>query len=773
MSIFMFALGTAALQLQPELPTAVTVVWVAAALAAAVGLAAVLRGRGRAARLSLMAAAALAGFIGAALRADDRLADVLPMAWEGRDVPMVGVIDDLPQSFGEGVRFTLAVESAEGPVPSRVQVSWYRGRDDDSPLPRLLPGERWAFTLRLKRPHGFVNPAGFDYEAWLLERGVRATGYVRAQPAPRRLHEDAGGWMTRVHRVRAAVRDRFLAALGEAPYAGILVALAVGDQRAIPAEQWEVFRRTGIAHLVSISGMHISLIALLAGGLVNLLWRRVPALVLRLPARKAGVLAGLAAALGYGLLAGMGIPVQRAAIMLSMAAIALMLGREVAPSRVLALAVLGVLLVDPWAVLAAGFWLSFGAVGAILVLAGGRIGPAARWSAAVRLQLGITLATVPLLVALFHSFPLVSPLANAVAIPLVSFVVTPLALLAMVLPWDLLLEAAHWVTARVMDWSVLLADLPFALWRQAAAPGWALAAGAVGAWMWLLPRPLPGRAGALLMVGLLLGWQPPRPAPGSFRATVLDVGNGLAVHVQTATHDLLYDAGPPYGPLSDAGERVVLPYLAANGVARLDALVLSHDDADHSGGAGSVLESIAVDEVLAGEGAGFVPAAGVPARACAAGEQWAWDDVGFQVLHPVAGRGPARRNNDDSCVLRIAAGGGSLLLVGDIEQRAEAGLVRGDAAVLASSVIVVAHHGSRSSSSPAFVDAVLPEAAVFSVGYRNMFGHPHPMVWARWAEAGARNWRTDSQGAIAIEVDGSGVTVNAARESAPRYWHGR
>lgn len=777
MSIFLFAAGVWALQWLPDLPAPVVLAGCALAALAAAAVTFRLRGgsvRSRqTARVVLAVAAVLAGFAWAGARAHWRLADALPMAWEGRDVVVEGVVAELPQTMSEGVRFAFTVERAEGPVPEQLLLSWYRGRDEASPMPQVAAGERWRLTVRLKRPHGFVNPEGFDYEAWLLERGVRATGYVRAAPEALRLAERQGGFMGAVHRLRAAVRDRFLATLGDAPYAGVLVALTVGDQHAITSAQWEVFRRTGIAHLVSISGMHISFVALLAGGMLAWLWRRVPALVLRLPARRAGAVAAMLAGVGYALLAGLGIPVQRAAIMLVVVAAALGSGREAAPARVLALALLGVLVVDPWGVLSAGFWLSFGAVGAILFLLGGRVVAPTGWRAAVRIQLGITLATLPLLLALFQSFSLASPLANALAIPLVSFVVTPLALLAMLLPFAPLLELAHWLTAWMMRWAEWLAASPLALWQQPAAPGWLLAAGVMAVVVLLLPRAAPGKTAAAAVLGALLAWPAPRPPDGGFRATVLDVGNGLAVHVQTASHDLLYDAGPPYGPKTDAGERVVLPYLAAQGVQRLHRLVLSHDDGDHVGGADSVLEGLPVEAVMAGEPGVLALAGERPGQTCAAGSEWEWDGVRFAVLHPVAGRPPARRNNDDSCVIRVEAAGGSLLLVGDIEQRAEAGLVARAAPLLASSVVVAAHHGSRSSSSPAFVDASLPEAVVFSVGYRNMFGHPHPAVWARWAEAGARSWRTDSQGAVEVRVDAAGVEVQALRQRAPRYWHGR
>ena len=772
----MFALGVWMCQRLPSLPAAAGLVAASCVLTAAGALAFLRRrDRGHGRQLAIALAAVAAGLLWAAWRAEWRLADELPMAWEGRDVAVTGVVAELPQALERGTRFVLQVEEADAPVPRRVVLSWYDARGDAGRAPALRPGERWRLTVRLKRPHGLANPHGFDYEAWLLERDLRATGYVRTDADNRRLAALVPRPMLLVHRLRAAIRTRFAADLPNGRYAGILIALAVGDQRAIPREQWQVFRHTGVAHLVSISGLHVSLVALIAGMAAGWAWRRAPALVLRFPARKAAALAAFACAAAYALLAGLGIPAQRALIMLGVVVVALLRGHEALGSRVMALALLGVLAVDPWAVLAPGFWLSFAAVGIILFVLGGRLAPAAGWRAAAVMQLAITVATIPGLLVLFNAFSLIAPLANALAIPLVSFVLTPLTLLAIVVPLAPLLELAHWLSGLMMRWLEWLAIQPLAMWQQAVPPPALAVAGMAGIAWALLPRGTPARAAGVLAALPMLLWTPPRPAPGEFDATVLDVGHGLAVHVQTATHDLVYDTGPAYGPDSDAGERVLVPYLVAAGVRRLDRLVISHDDIDHSGGAASLLEAFAVTDTVSGLAPGHPlrgPRAGV-AVPCVAGTRWQWDGVDFELLHPGADDPPYRRDNDTSCVLRIAAPGGSLLLAGDIESGAERRLVARYGAALASSVVVVPHHGSRSSSTPALVDAADAETAIFTVGYRNAFGHPHPAVWERWVAAGARNWRTDSQGAVHIAVRAAGSGVAAERTRRARYWHGR
>lgn len=779
-AILGFALGIWLLQLREVLPGKgfLTGCVILSALLALVGVLVSrvghLYGRRQSALAAAFLAALLAGFAWAGWRAENRLAQALPMQWELRDLEVTGVVHGLPRAMGEASRFEFLVEASEAPVPGKLLLSWYPPRRGEGVVPRLMPGERWTLTVRLRRPHGFANPHGFDYEAWLLERGIRATGYVRTNGVNERLDHFVPGMMNRVHDLRGRVRARFLSVLDEAPQAGILVALAVGDQQAISAEHWEVFRRTGVAHLVSISGLHVSLVALLFGGAVAWGWRRMPAACLRWPARKSGTLAGLMAASLYALMAGIGLPTQRALMMLAVAAIALLSGREVQASRVLAIALFVVLLFDPWAVLSAGFWLSFGAVGIIVFILAGRRIVMQGWRAALRIQLAITLATVPPLLALFNAFSLVAPLANAFAIPLVSFVIAPLALAAIVLPFAPILDVAHWFTGWMMLGLGWLSEQPVALWRRPALPPILIATAALAVFWLLLPRGTPGRLVALLMLVPAFVWMPPRPHSGAFRAVVLDVGQGLAVHVQTAAHDLVFDTGPPYGPTADAGGRVLLPYLGAIGISRLDKLVISHGDSDHIGGAATLMEGVAVAHLVKTpvETHPGLAASVLEVGYCVAGEGWEWDGVRFDWLHP--GRDPAyRKTNDHSCVLRVAGAGGVLLLTADIEAIAERSLLGRDRKALAADVVTAPHHGSRTSSTQAFVAAVGAAHVIHPVGKMNQYRHPHPAVWARWDAAGARNWRTDGQGAITVDMRLDGPELSAQRERVRRYWHGR
>lgn len=724
-------------------------------------------------------AAALAGFAWAAAMGQWRLADALPAQNEGRDIRVAGVVAGLPQAFENGLRFDFDVEQAEAAVPSRISLAWYAGGrpgEDDARhvLPPLHAGERWQLTVRLKRPHGNLNPDGFDYEAWLFERGVRAAGYVREADDNRRLETFVRRPGYAVERLREAVRARFLRALPDRDYAGVLVALAVGDQRAIDSGQWQLFARTGITHLMSISGLHVTLVAALGAWLTSFLWRRRPALMLRLPAQKAAAVAGWASAFAYCLLAGFGVPAQRTLYMLSVVALALLLGRAASGSRVLALALFVVLLLDPWAVLSAGFWLSFGAVALLFYIGAGRLAPGhwlAEWG---RAQWAVTLGMIPALLALFQQFSLVSPLANAVAIPVVSFIVTPLALAAAALPFDAPLQLAHLITAWLMIFIEWLASLPLAVWQQHAPPAWAVALAVLGcAWL-LLPRGFPARwNGVFLMLPLVLA-EPARPAPGEVRLTVLDVGQGLAAHVQTAGHDLIYDTGPQFSPDANSGNRILLPYLRAAGVRRLDGLVLTHEDSDHSGGALSLIDGLPVAWTASSmpEGHPFREAPGH--RPCTDGQAWAWDGVRFEMLHPeAAGYATAKRkSNDMSCVLKLTSAHGSALLTGDIETATERALEKRHGERLRADVLLAPHHGSRTSSSAEFLAAVGARTVIFPVGYRNRFRHPNEAVWRRHEETGAQLLRTDRDGAVTVEF-AAPQRLTLEREARRRYWHGR
>ncbi len=789
-----FALGICLLQQQPQLPP---LTWALLLLPA---LALWWRLHKAKSRAALLAAAVLlpvlfaaAGFFHATARAQWRMDERLASQLEGVDLALTGVVAGLPQPFDGGVRFDFDVEqavSAAALLPRRIALAWYTGasREEFRDAAFIRAGERWRFTVRLKRPHGSVNPHGFDYESWLLQRDIGATGYVRPGGSSR-LDDLVARPAYLLQRAREFLRERHWAALPDYPYAGILIALAIGDQNAIDAQQWRLFARTGVSHLMSISGLHVTMVASLLAALVHWLWRRSSALMLALPARKAAALAGFLAALGYCLIAGFAVPAQRTLYMVGVVALVLWLSRVSSVSRVLCAALLLVLVLDPWAVLAPGFWLSFGAVAVILYVATGRLragqapapGQGSRLAASLlqwgRVQWAITLALAPLLLVWFQQMSLVSPLANAMAIPLVSLVVTPLALAGSVLPFDFILQLAHAVMAVQMWLLQWCAALPAAVWQQHAPETWTVALALAGtAWM-LLPRGVPARWLGVPLLLPMFTVVPPLPAQGALWVTVLDVGQGLAIFAQTRGHTLLYDAGPAYGPDADSGSRVILPFLRASGVAQLDAMIVTHDDNDHVGGAATVLAGVPVAAFYSSipqTHAAWLAASGYRLP-CAAGRTWDWDGVHFELLHPTAESYAVDRikSNDRSCVLRIATAQGAVLLTGDIEARSERQLLARAPGKLRVDVLLAPHHSSRTSSTPEFIAAAQPRWVVLPVGYRNRFGHPQEQVLERYRASGAQMLRTDQAGAVLVRVDGEGISVQAYRELRKRYWHAR
>ena len=677
-------------------------------------------------------------------------------------------------------------------LPPRVQLAWYGSvstadeTDAARPLAAdLRAGDRWQLTARLKAPHGNQNPHGFDYELWLWEQGLRATGYVRTGPRdtpPRRLA--VGGWS--VERWRQSVRDRILGGANAQDadarrFAGIVAALVTGDQNVIERADWDVFRATGVAHLMSISGLHITMFSWLAVALVGALWRRLGRWAgsarwnpcLWLPAPTAALVGGVALAAGYALFSGWGVPAQRTVLMLATLTLLHVAGLRWPWWLTWLLACAVVLAADPWALLQAGFWLSFVAVAILFATdsrAAGARGAGAGGQFFIKLlreQWVVTLALTPLSLILFGQASVVGLLANLLAIPWVTLLVTPLALAGVL--WAPLWQAAGWALAPLAWVLQALAAWPWASVQMAAAPLLPGVAAVAGGVLLALRWPWPWRlAGVPLLLPLLL-WQPARPPAGQFELLAADVGQGSAVVVRTAGHTLLYDAGPRYSLESDAGHRVLVPLLRAFG-ERVDMLLLSHRDSDHVGGArailatqpgASVLSSIEDDHELQGTR---------PAMRCQAGQQWTWDGVEFSVLHPdAADYATAAKSNALSCVLRVRAGARVALLVGDIETAQELRLAaRHDD--LRADVLLVPHHGSRTSSSAPFIDAVQPRWALVQSGYRNRFGHPAPAVLARYAERGARVVDSPRCGAMRWH-SGRPDVVRCQRDEARRYWH--
>jgi len=768
------------------------------------------------------------GFSLTGWRASTFAAQALNPALEGRDIQVTGVVQAMPRQAEDAVRFRFKVESAlveDLPVvlPPQLYLGWYAGffmaprpsaaADQSLTLLQLQrqpqpmrAGERWQMTVRLKAPHGSSNPHGFDYELWLWEHGLQATGSVRAgvrDTPPEKLSERVSYnpryW---VERARQSVREAIFERIDSPQRAGVLAALVLGDQNAIERADWDVFRATGVAHLVSISGLHITLFAWLASRVLGGLWRRsaflTPRLCLWLPASSAAAWGGLLLAATYATFSGLGLPAQRTILMLAVVVLLRQSGRQWAWPHIWLLAMAVVVAFDPWALLQPGFWLSFVAVGVLFASDPGtplraqtnEAGAASlrptRWRwwpylqawllhvaggfwRMLRQQWVITLALTPLTLLLFNQVSVVGLLANSLAIPAVTLLITPLALLGVA--WSPLWDLAAWCIGGLMFLLEMLAAWPMSTISRAAVPVWCAAAGVLGGLLLVMRLPWHWRVlGVPLLLPVLL-WQPLRPAMGEFEVLAADIGQGNAVLVRTANHALLYDAGPRFSRDSDAGDRVLVPLLRAMG-ERLDLVLLSHRDADHVGGAASVLamqpqaglsSSMEVEHALQSLRVG---------TRCATGQRWQWDGVDFEILHPdLAAYDTLARSNTMSCVLRISAASSvSALLVGDIEVRQEQSLLR--VGSIQSDLLLMPHHGSKTSSSGSFLDAVQPRLALAQAGYRNRFNHPAPEVLERYRErgipvqqsahCGAATWRSAQPGAWTCQ-----------REVGLRYWHHR
>lgn len=696
-------------------------------------------------------------------------AQALLPALEQQDIRVVGVIDGMPQAVERGVRLLFRIEQAHslGPaaatvvVPPLVTLTWYGA----APEQGLAAGQRWAWTVRLKAPHGARNPHGMDWELWLWAQGIQATGYVRQSAldaAPQWLaqtwHAPVAQWRGHLHRAMQAPAGSS-ARMQDAW--GVVQALVTGAQSSISHGNWQLFRDTGVAHLVSISGLHITMFAWLAMALVNALWRRWGRACLWCPAPTAAGWAGLALAALYAVFSGWGIPAQRTVGMLCMV-VALRAQGRVWPWPYVWLVVLtAVVLAEPWALLQAGFWLSFVAV-AVLFAAQPQVihgtGPVWRQQGLrlLREQAVVGLALAPLTLVLFGQISVVGFLANLWAIPWITLVVTPLSMLGAV--WPLLWHVAAWCVSAMVWLLEQMAAWPMAVAYFAQPPWWAGMAGVLGC-LWMA-MPWPWRLRVLGAPALLpmLWWQAAVPPPGQFDVLALDVGQGSAVLVRTAGHSLLFDAGPKWGEQANAGERTVLPLLRAWGV-QLDRMVISHADSDHAGGAAAL--ALAQPQ-LQWWGAGGQP--------CWAGQHWQWDGVQFEMLHPPQRlHHSARSSNASSRVLRVRSASGQVaLLTGDIEAEQENALLAAGAPLQAD-LVVVPHHGSKTSSSPAWVQAVSPRIAIVQAGYRNRFGHPAAPVMQRYEAAGSTWVQTPRCGA-AYWQSVAAHTVQCEREQQRRYW---
>ena len=758
MNLFLlyFVAGTAGFQLLPTLPDPY---WI--------GLAILIPVCWSWSKLRVLAAL-LAGVCWSFAFASLHFSAHLPMDSEGKDLILTGSISSIPTVKATVTLFEMDVltlrsmdEAISG--PDKIRVSWYRAQAP------LKPGQVWRLKVRLKRPRGFQNPGGLDYERWLFTHGIQATGYVRPWEG-NQLADLAyqGGWLDRT---RQYVGEEIDLRLADKRAAALVKALAIGDRSSMSAEDWQVFANTGTSHLVAISGLHIGMVAGLAFFLGQWFWRRSEWLMLKLAAIRAAAWMALGTAFVYAALAGFSLPTQRALIMLSLGLGALLFGRTLSISRSLALALFGVVLVDPFATFSAGFWLSFGAVAAILLAVGGRMRPRKGWRNWGRIQWVVALGLAPLLFILFNQVSLISPLVNLLLVPWFSLLLVPLVLISVATMSltpvsDLLFEILGLLARETLELLDRLSQLPFALLYRPELPTWIWLAAITGVVVLLMPRGVPGRVLGLLLITPILVYQPQRQNHGSLLFTLLDVGQGLSCVVETAEHLLVYDTGPAHPSGFNTADAVLIPYLLSRGIDKIDQLVISNGDRDHAGGVENLLRAMDVKQLMAGE-----PLVIGAVDQCQMGAGWEWDGVYFEMLHPHAEDNFASANNT-SCVLKITADAGSILIAGDVERDAEQALVERHAELLHADILVAPHHGSKTSSTESFAAHVDPSYVLFSTGYRNRFGFPHPSVVERWRQSGSNLLNTAETGAVQFQLDTDSPVSEPLlyRKNHPRLW---
>ncbi len=724
------------------------------------------------------------------------LAKVYPLAEQKQFITIIGAVVDLPQydkdKNQEKVKFHFLIEKVLQPANSQIKPGLIRLTWQTTKVVQI--GDKWQLTVRLKRPRGFATPGCFDVEKYYFSKHIIATGYVVDKfpknkknlytyyPHKKLYNKSFLSLLYNSgHKLRQYFNDNIIQTLKGKEFAGVILALVTGVQNKIAAGQWSILKDTGTEHLVAIAGLHIGFIAGLAFVFAGILWRLMPnRWFKKIPAPVVGAIGAIITAFFYAYLAGFSVSTKRACIMVIMAMLGIIFRRVVLPADIFAYALLIVLVMDPFATFTLSFWLSFTAVAIMLYAFVGRktINKFNRW---IKPNLVMAIGMMPLLLMYFNAVPLISPIANLIAIPWVSFSVMPLALLGSIIYpvwtgggewlWNFANLSLQWL------WPILtkLQQLPWANWQPVIPSMWYLGLTFIGV-LWLLaPRGCPGRIFGLCGFLPLLFPTIPHTMPGQVNFTLLDVGQGLAVVIETSNHVLVYDTGPKFSDNFDAGEQVVWPFLRSSNIKHIDKLVISHADLDHSGGMQSLLNHMVQQQILPPKPELLAQYLSLlendKVLPCIAGQHWQWDDVNFAMLHPTATI--SRQKNEQSCVLHIKTATSSILLTGDIGYISEKNLVARYKDTLSADIIVVPHHGSKRSSSIALVQAVKAKYAIASVGYLNQYGHPNPFVVTSYHRNGAKFMDTAQAGAISFELIGKNkqLKANCYRINHRKIWN--
>lgn len=752
-----FLLGTLIIQFIPQLPS---FIWIGLFFSISIFLTAFFYKKPFVS-IFISSSALLAGLLLSTTVAKNQLDKRILPKWEGQDIILQGQVKGVPNQREDGTRFRLEINQAslkadpekQIDLKGIVRLGWFR-------TPEIVNAdETWQLVVRMKRPSGFLNPAGFDYEKWLFTERISATGYIRDdKKAKINKRISKAPWWS-VDHLRQTIHYKIQQGVEDKASAAILSALVVAIRTKFDDEQWKLLQQTGTSHLVAISGLHIAVVAGFAFFPIMLIWGLFPSLNEKIPLQVAGAITGVFFATAYAMLAGFTLPTQRALLMVVIALLGLLVRRHYQSSTILAVVVIAVLLLDPLAGMTVSFWLSFLAVTIILIILKRQVEkPRSKIMSLIKMQIILSLGMLPLTLFFFGSASLLSPVANLIAIPWVSLVIVPLSLIALVfMPISTIISNGILsVSALAIKWMfagfALLGDSPLANITIAKIPSVYLIIAFAGFLFMLLPKGFPARwLGLIAMLPALL-FAPEKPNQGEFTFTLLDAGQGMASVIQTQNHTLIYDVGTRYSETYDIGKLVVVPFLKGKGITTVDNMILSHKDIDHWGGAEAVLKEITVAEIMSSDSTILSKLENQEVMSCTKYDKWQWDGVDFEIISPSEEfLEKVKKDNNRSCVLRVSNSNHSLLLTGDIEKKAESYLLKNRKDKLASDVISVPHHGSKTSSTQHFLQAVAPTLALIPAGYRNRFGHPKEKVLKRYQKLEISVLDTINSGAITID----------------------
>ena len=645
---------------------------------------------------------------------------------------------------------------------NKVRLSVYQVSNEQ--INQMKAGSFWQLSAKLKPIHGRMNPGGFDYEKWLVSEGFIGTGYVKSSV----LTPSAISVNAFYHSVRQTILDKLNRVIPDTDSKGMALALAIGERSSISAEQWQTIKDSGTSHLLAISGLHIGIAALWSYYLCLIIFSRLTFISQKIPAQKIAEVASLIGGLSIALLSGFGYPAQRALMMLVVFLYSRWSARHLSLANVLALSVMIIAFIQPFAVLTVSFWLSILAVAIIVLLLSykqnfshGNV-KLIEW---LRINWFLFVGLMPITWAVFDSISVVGFITNLILIPLTSFLTTPLVylgLLALVIN-NTLASWVFYLVDYVLAFTLQIQSLLSEVNRFASVSSLPIALFVLlllATIIILMPAKMPGKPllVPVILIAILSINQP--KTSERFKMVVFDIGQGLAIHISVGDKQLLYDTG--YGNKTfSMAESSLLPYFKRLSISRLDRMIISHADADHAGGMNSILEKLTVDKLLVGEKTILEGAD------CHTEESWRWKNVQFSFLAHLPNR--FYKGNSASCVLQVDVGDNKILLTGDIEKNSEKALLINGLGHF--DIIVAPHHGSLTSSTIEFVTETSPNIAIFSTGYANRWQFPKSEVVQRYSDIGADIQITHKQGAIIVtESDDGALKLTTERANRLHFW---